>query len=49
MLSRSYIHVNVNTVRGTQPVKTISLNVMRKTRLQNIILYGQKTSKNSSL
>jgi len=29
MLSRSYIYVNVSTVRGTQPVKIICLDVMQ--------------------
>ena len=43
MLSRSYTHINVNTVCRTQPVKIICLKLMRKTRFQNLILYGQKT------
>jgi len=48
MLSRSYIDANVNTVCRAQPVKIISLNVVRKTWFQNLILYDQKTSKNIS-
>ena len=44
MLSRSYIYVNVSTVRGTQPVKIICLDVMQDKVVESYSLWSEDVS-----